>query len=266
MDEKIVRAIFIVSLLISTNLFSETNRIYFQYGSGHIYDTAPIISPGIGLASIFSYPAGSIEQIQLLPISQERKIRLRTEYTTIGVEKDTKFEDIFFRFGFTNTKFESNPYNPVLNAKFFSDNFNPNLDPIDPFQRLFVYTILLTSPEYESQQIKSGMNYEANMLEFGTKIQKDIFGVLRSSLGVDLGLGFCSIRDTCTAYSISPFIGLGILIGDTEVSVNLARKYIWLEYGVSSFYVNLTGVDNNVINFSISQKIEQDVKQKPIIE
>ncbi|TGL65352.1 hypothetical protein [Leptospira jelokensis] len=244
---------FILIFLFSHSLSAETKRIYAQYGSGSINGTAPIISPGVGLATIASQPAFSEKQLQLLPVAFERNIKYRTEYTTVGYEDNQYDENIFLRVGFTNTKLKSSPYLLALDAKFFFDNFNPNLEQINLIQRFFVYSVFLLVPEFESRELKSGVNFEANLIDLGARYQKEFFGFFKPTIGIDFGLGKCTIREACTAYSVSPFTGLGFYYGTTEISFTVMRKYLWLEFGPTSYNLNFKGNDTFMI--SLSQEI-----------
>lgn len=248
------KSIFLIITLLSINISAEKKRIYFQYGNGTIKDTAPLISPGVGLATILSQPALSEKQLQLLPIALERNFKYQTEHTTVGFEKNFLYDFLFYRIGFTNSKLKASPYFLALDSKFFFENFNTNLDQIDPLQRLFVYSVFVLTAEFDSRELKSGVNYEANLAEFGYRIEKDLFQFLRPTVGIDFGLGACSTRESCTAYSISPFTGLGFYYGNTEISLNFVRRYLWLEFGANSYNLNLKGNDNYTI--SISQDLD----------
>jgi hypothetical protein len=241
---------FLFLLFIGNSIYAQTRRIYIQHGQGYIKDTAPIISPGVGLATILSQPLLSEKQIQLLPIAIERNFRYRTEHTTVGFEQNPHHENVFLRLGITNSKLFSSPYFLALDSKFFFDNFNTDLNQIDPLQRLFVYSLISLVPEFQSRELKSGVNYEANLFEFGVRYEKDFFGFFRPTFGVDFGLGFCSIRESCTAYSINPFTGIGFFYKDIEISLNLVRRYLWLEFGGNSFNLNLKGSDTYMISIS----------------
>lgn len=92
-------------------------------------------------------------------------------------------------------------------------------------------------------------------MKYGNKFS-EYFG---AGLGLDAGLGECTVRESCTSYTASPFFDMSFYLNDSAITLTVYRRYTWLEFGPDSFNLNIYGDDNYMISFS--QKIDFDRKQ-----
>lgn len=237
---------------ITSEIFAESKRIFIQGGSGGLVTQYPYISPANGLANLLSLssPLENPFLPQLLAVGlYERKMVLKSEHITLGYEQSFTDSPFFWRIALTNSKYKTMPYNKYLELAFFNYYFNGDVNK-DNFQKTLGYSLLAFTGEYQSREITGGVYYETNNFEIGLKYEKLLVYRILAQIGFDGGLGYCSVRESCTSYTLSPFLGMSIKFENISYSFLVYKRYTWIEFGPNSYNLNLFGIDSYMVNVS----------------
>jgi len=212
--------------------------------SGKMPNNYPVIAPGLGVVSILAAEPFSRQQYEMIAYAAEFEYNLKSEHTSIGIEKSFKSSLFSWNLLATYSRYHGKPYNVYFNIYYYDYYTLPALSASKGFLKNTDVPFILSYIELLLfDEITAGVNYETINIEYGIKVKADLFRGIKFQFALDGGVGSCMKPESCTSYIITPSYGIVIPFYYFSVVLEQYHRYTWLEFGKNSMRVNMKSHD-----------------------